>query len=117
MAIDVLEGKSSEFTKVQALRIIVHLVGDIHQPLHTVSGYYNLTNPEEPKLISDPTDAFGKPQDRGGNQLFYTESQELHALWDTKLVVKVATSTSFQQLAEILREAPLSPQTPGDYHG
>jgi S1/P1 Nuclease len=37
-AIDVLEGKSSEFTKVQALRIIVHLVGDIHQPLHTVSG-------------------------------------------------------------------------------
>jgi hypothetical protein len=37
-AIDVLEGKSSQFTKVQALRIIVHLVGDIHQPLHTVSG-------------------------------------------------------------------------------
>jgi hypothetical protein len=29
-AIDVLEGKSSQFTKVQALRIIVHLVGDIH---------------------------------------------------------------------------------------
>jgi hypothetical protein len=25
----------------------------------------------------------GKPQDRGGNQLFYTKSQELHALWDT----------------------------------
>src|SRR6202043_483468 len=42
--------------------------------------------------------------------------QELHALWDTKLVVKVATSTSFQQLAEILSEAPLAPQTAGDYH-
>ena len=54
--------------------------------------------------------------DRGGNQLFYTTSQELHALWDTKLVVKVATSTSFQQLAEILSEAPLAPQTAGDYH-
>src|SRR6266481_237855 len=116
MAIDVLEGKSSQFTKVQALRIIVHLVGDIHQPLHTVSGYYDVSDLEQPQLISDPTDAFGKPQDRGGNQLFYTKSQELHALWDTKLVVKVATSTSFQQLAEILSEAPLAPQTPGDYH-
>jgi S1/P1 Nuclease len=115
-AIDVLEGKSSQFTKVQALRIIVHLVGDIHQPLHTVSGFYNLTDLEQPQLISDPVDALGKPQDRGGNQLFYTKSQELHALWDTKLVVKVATSTSFQQLAEILREAPLEPRTPGDYH-
>jgi hypothetical protein len=115
-AIDVLEGKSSEFTRVQALRIIVHLVGDIHQPLHTVSGYYNLTDLEQPQLISDPVDALGKLQDRGGNQLFYTKSQELHALWDTKLVVKVATSTSFQKLSEILREAPVSPQTPGDYH-
>jgi S1/P1 Nuclease len=102
-AIDVLEDKSSEFTKVQALRIIVHLVGDIHQPLHTVSGYYNLTDPEHPQLISDSTVALGKPQDRGGNQLFYTKSQELPALWDTKLVVKVVTSTSFEQLAEILQ--------------
>jgi S1/P1 Nuclease len=51
-AIDVLEGKSSEFTKVQALRIIVHLVGDIHQPLHMVSGYYDLTDLEQPQLIS-----------------------------------------------------------------
>jgi hypothetical protein len=35
MAIDVREGKSSQFTKVQALGIIVHLVGDIYQPLHS----------------------------------------------------------------------------------
>src|SRR5215469_12510170 len=53
-AIDVLEARSSRFTKVQALRIIVHLVGDIHQPLHTVSGYYDVTDLEHPKLISDP---------------------------------------------------------------
>ena len=115
-AIDVLEGKSSQFTKVQALRIIVHLVGDIHQPLHTVSGYYDVSDLDQPELISDPNTALGKPQDRGGNQLFYTTSQELHALWDTKLVVKVATSTSFQKLAEILSEAPLAPQTSGNYH-
>jgi len=30
--------------------------------------------------------------------------------------LKVATSTSFQKLAEILSEAPLAPQTSGNYH-
>ena len=111
-----LEGKSSQFTKVQALRIIVHLVGDIHQPLHTVSGYYDVTDLENPQLISDPTVALDKPQDRGGNQLFYTTSQELHALWDTKLVVKVTTSTSFQELARILTGDSDRSQTSGNYH-
>jgi hypothetical protein len=103
-AISVLEGKSSAFTKIQALRIIVHLVGDCHQPLHTVSGYFDVSDLNHPQLISDPANALDKPQDRGGNQLFYTKSQELHALWDTKLVVKVGTTNSFQELAAILAE-------------
>ena len=64
---------------------------------------------ERPQLISDPDAALGMPLDRGGNQLYYTKSQEFHALWDTKLVVKVVTSTSFEQLAEILKEGPLTP--------
>ena len=115
-AIDVLEGRSSRFTKVQALRIIVHLVGDIHQRLHTVSGYYDVTDLEHPKRISDPGAALGKPQDRGGNQLFYTRSLELHALWDDKLVEKVAASRSFEQLAEMLTSDSDATQTPGDYH-
>jgi hypothetical protein len=56
-----------------------------------------------------------KPQDRGGNQLFYTKSQELHSLWDTKLVVKVVTSTSFEQLAGKLKEVPLPASTSESY--
>ena len=98
-AIAVLEGKSSEFTKVQALRIIAHLVGDIHQPLHTISGYYNLSDMNAPKLISKPGEALGKPQDRGGNQLFFTRSPELHSLWDSKLVEKAGGTRSYIILA------------------
>jgi hypothetical protein len=113
-AIDVLEGKSSEFTKAQALRILVHLVGDIHQPRHTVSGYYNLADLGRPQRISHPDLAFGQPMDRGGNQLFYTKTQELHKVWDKILVVKVAKSP--EQLADLLREEPLIPPTLGDYH-
>lgn len=84
-AVDVLEGKSNRYTKIQALRVLVHLVGDVHQPLHTISGYFDCKDPTQPKLISNPALALNFPHDRGGNQLFYTKTLELHALWDTKL--------------------------------
>ncbi len=49
-----------------ALRFIVHIVGDLSQPLHV-----------------------GRPGDRGGNDVkvtFFGEPTNLHALWDTGLV-------------------------------
>ena len=47
-AVDVLEGKSERFTKAQALRILVHLVGDVHQPFHTIAGYFDCTDLAHP---------------------------------------------------------------------
>jgi hypothetical protein len=49
-----------------ALRFIVHIVGDLHQPLHV-----------------------GRPGDRGGNDVkvtWFGEPTNLHSVWDTKLV-------------------------------
>jgi hypothetical protein len=49
-----------------ALRFIVHLVGDLHQPLHAGNG-----------------------TDRGGNQFictFFEEMSNLHEVWDEKLI-------------------------------
>jgi hypothetical protein len=49
-----------------ALRFLVHFVGDIHQPLHV-----------------------GRPEDRGGNDVrlrFFDEPTNLHTLWDAGLV-------------------------------
>jgi hypothetical protein len=60
-----------EFTKVQALRLLVHFVADIHQPLHCGTGYYSLDGSGAAQLITSPTQAFGKPNDRGGNLLFF----------------------------------------------
>ena len=31
------------FSKRQAVRWLVHLIGDLHQPMHVTSGYYNTT--------------------------------------------------------------------------
>ena len=55
-----LEGKQA------ALRFIVHIIGDLHQPLHA-----------------------GKPGDRGGNDVevtFFSAKSNLHSVWDSGLI-------------------------------
>lgn len=67
--VDVLKSKTANpIEKENALKFIVHFVGDIHQPLHV-----------------------GKPDDRGGNSLqvvFEGRKTNLHALWDTIMIMK-----------------------------
>lgn len=64
----ILRSAASERDKLTALKFLVHLVGDIHQPLHA---------------------GFG--DDRGGNQYsiqFDGEDSNLHALWDHQMVTQ-----------------------------
>jgi hypothetical protein len=106
-----------EFNRVEALRLLVHMVGDIHQPLHCGCGYYRLDDPRHPQLIKDPAQAAGLPSDRGGNGLFYGPNEELHLFWDVGLVEGITGSKDYRLLAAYLakRAEPL-PVTPGDYH-
>lgn len=58
--------------KILYLRLLVHIVGDVHQPMHV-----------------------GRLEDRGGNNiklLWFNAPTNLHTMWDTKLV-------DFQQLS------------------
>jgi len=58
--------------KVMYLKLLIHFIGDIHQPLH-----------------------HGNEKDLGGNRVkvsWFNESTNLHTVWDTKLV-------DFQQLS------------------
>ena len=65
--IKTLKSKKSSIKEKQiALKFLVHLVGDIHQPLHVGNG-----------------------KDRGGNNIkikWFGEPTNLHSLWDTKLI-------------------------------
>jgi hypothetical protein len=57
---------ASRADKQLALRFIVHIIGDLHQPLHA-----------------------GRPGDRGGNDVkvsWFGRSTNLHAVWDSALV-------------------------------
>jgi len=113
-----VENRADDFTKPQALRLLVHFVGDIHQPLHCGTGFYDLSDLSHPVLITDPKQCSGKPNDRGGNDLFLGNdpTQELHALWDDALVTAIHNSTDYRSLADWLESTQsVSPMT-GDYH-
>jgi hypothetical protein len=66
--------------KVEALRFLVHFVGDVHQPLHV-----------------------GRRADRGGNEVLVTwfdKKTSLHVVWDEKIIE--AEKLSFSELAEFI---------------
>ena len=90
-AIAVLESRHAprDFSKAQAVRWLVHLVGDIHQPLHVTSGYYKTGAAlKAPVILTDPAVAAGSDvvSDRGGNGLLFHPDLNLHSVWDGCLV-------------------------------
>ena len=75
--------KSKE-DKIFALKFLVHLVGDIHQPMH-----------------------LGRSEDAGGNRievLFGRREINLHSLWDTRLVEQMGMT--FTELARACEDVP-----------
>jgi len=107
-------------SKLQALRFLVHLVGDLHQPLHVATGYYRFDAAGQAQMITAPLQAQGRPHDAGGNLLSFGDNKEdnLHALWDFTLVERVTGSDDSKVLSSRLRNAvqPAAWSTPGDYH-
>lgn len=69
--------------RVQALKWLTHLIGDLHQPMHV-----------------------GRGDDRGGNEivvLWFDQPNNLHSVWDGRLIDK--TELSFSELAAKLDHA------------
>lgn len=82
--------ESSAEERALALRFIVHIVGDLHQPLHVGNG-----------------------EDRGGNDVdvtFFGEPTNLHRLWDSQMIDR--RQLSFSEMAGWLA-AEITPQ---DFH-
>ncbi|WP_309972007.1 S1/P1 nuclease [Variovorax guangxiensis] len=87
--IRVLAGESDRFSELNALRLVVHCVGDVFQPIHVGCSYLDLeTNP--PQLVFDPEVAASRNlrSDTGGNALLLplgTKGVSLHSYWDGRL--------------------------------
>lgn len=74
------EGNLPADQKAAYLKMLVHLVGDLHQPLHVGTG-----------------------EDRGGNDVrltYFNENTNLHAVWDTKVID--GKNLSYTELAQHL---------------
>jgi len=113
------EPAANEISRPDALRLLVHFVGDIHQPLHCGTGFYRISETGPPVLVTDPNEVAGLANDRGGNNLFYGPKDVLHAFWDLDLVEDIAGTFDFRLLTAFLRHEYQHgswPATPGDYH-
>jgi len=66
--------------KQENLKMLIHIVGDLHQPLHVGTG-----------------------KDQGGNKVsvyYFNQKTNLHSVWDTKMIER--QKLSFTELAEHL---------------
>jgi hypothetical protein len=130
-AIRVLQGEPPndspiKLNRKEALWVIAHLVGDIHQPLHVGAAYYD----QECENLVDPNVAgAGKPgfgigtivvATTGGNDFHISTSKNLHAYWDDSAVIgamrlKRITNKSAQDFAQaVVDDPPRIGPTAGD---
>lgn len=121
--IRVLKGDQSDnphhFTDVQALLLVAHLVGDLHQPLHVGAAYLN---DHSVAVVPSPADLTSQldREDLGGNWLVYG-ANNLHHYWDIEFVAAGmgrTGATTPLAYAQALVGSHVAPSTPaGDVVG
>jgi hypothetical protein len=85
---------ASPQSRADALRYVIHFVGDIHQPLHDTTN-----NDEGGNCV--PVTFFRKaPQERNTTAESY--SPNLHGVWDTNIIDQLSPNETPQQLAQKL---------------
>lgn len=96
-----LQGKTPDFKfgvkleNAEALWLLAHLIGDLHQPLHVGQAYFdtickNIINPNTSKAIEAVTTLGGNTIKLTGN-----EAPSLHIYWDANTVRKAMEDDGF----------------------
>ncbi|NML39692.1 S1/P1 nuclease [Chitinophaga sp. G-6-1-13] len=111
-SVDVLQGNSQMMSRINALRWLTHLIGDLHQPLHVACCY--IDNDPDPTLLTDPALIVEKglthQSDQGGNGLILPLPHDttLHAYWDS-LIPSLTPAAAADALDATLTDAPAGP--------
>jgi hypothetical protein len=109
-------------SKRNALRLLIHFIGDLHQPLHVGVGFIEPTGPHSFRIARDPAviKEHHLVNDRGGNQLIIDNDRaNLHSFWDFELVKSLMMVTHRQdseRLGLLLRRT-VAPQASWQPHG
>ncbi|HYD58738.1 MAG TPA: S1/P1 nuclease [Noviherbaspirillum sp.] len=97
VTVRVLQGDSKVMSRLNALRWLVHLIGDVHQPVHIGCGFIDTSGPA-PQLVSDPQAILSKrlPHDKGGNSLILPVggNVSLHSYWDSRIPGSIEAVTA-----------------------
>jgi hypothetical protein len=96
------------FSPRQALLLLVHLVGDVHQPLHVGTAYVSDKDVFVIPATDDAVDEETVFRTDGDNALLF-ESRSLHAFWDSRAVkyaMRRAEARTPEEFAAILMRAP-----------
>jgi hypothetical protein len=76
-----------------ALKLLVHFLGDMHQPLHIGCGFIDVNGPHGTIVIARNPETIRQkkfPSDNGGNQLVIdNDKKKLHSYWDFDLVTSL----------------------------
>lgn len=97
--------------KRNALRLLAHFIGDLHQPLHVGVGFIDPDGPNQRILIAKDPQVIRQrslAHDRGGNQLIIdNDRKNLHGFWDFDLVrslMIVTNKPTSDRLGRFLRQ-------------
>lgn len=84
--VEVLLGESDRFSTLNALRLVGHLIGDIHQPLHIGCGFIDPST-DPPSFVHDPAAVTegDLDSDTGGNVIALPGAGKMHSYWDAGL--------------------------------
>jgi len=108
--IRVLKGASNAFTPREALRMLAHLAGDVHQPLHVGNAFVSAAGPLRFALPAGPT---GWRSTAGGNGLVYGPQDRfnLHSYWDAHVVnLAMRGDDVAKYAARLMAEVPVAPE-------
>ena len=109
--IDVLQGKPapSPFKiadQREALTLLAHYIGDLHQPLHVESVYLD----EHGEKYDPDARGYKKQTDTAGGNLVYVGRKKMHSLWDG---IPDRLSTKGDSFADTVQRARLVGVSPG----
>jgi hypothetical protein len=107
--IRVLQGTSNMFTPRDAVRMLAHLAGDVHQPLHVANAFIGV---EPPLRFVEPKGPAGWRSAVGGNALLYGPEDRfnLHSYWDAHAVNLSMRQEDIAAYAARLFAEPVKPE-------
>ena len=110
-------GVATIASKREALLLIAHLVGDLHQPLHVGAVYLDangrITDPDAAHLpLTYCEGAKRVPCTTGGNSITVAKGKNLHATWDD-----IPETWSVDKDPDLVSGAMALPATPGAPEG